>query len=342
MILLGIVHRITSATNRVIAVALRTKLVRAFLLYTEHRGPMLANAITYQALFSIAAAVFVGFAVVGIWIAGDQQALDAIVDALNRVIPGLVGDDALIHPDNLIHPLSFSIAGLVAFGGFVWAASGVVGQTRSALLELTDTVTDNVNVVWGIVRNLLLALIFGIAVLVSAGLGVAGTWIADYVFGILGLTDDSWLVATTSTAMPLALTFVLDVVILALLFWALGRPRADAHALWPGAFVGGLGLIVLQTLSLWFVGGATNNPLLASFGSLVALLLWINLSCQVMLIAAAYVQTGTEDRQGGGRARAVAATFPERRVVRAKARLAAAEKELADARKAVSDSVEKT
>ena len=44
-----------------------------------------------------------------------------------------------------------------------------------------------------------------------------------------------------------------------------------------------------------FVGGATSNPLLASFASLIALLLWLNLSSQVILIASAYIVVGTEE-----------------------------------------------
>ena len=60
---------------------------------------------------------------------------------------------------------------------------------------------------------------------------------------------------------------------------------------WPGAFYGAIGLTVLQQLSSLFVGGAASNPLLASFASLIALLLWFNLSAQVILIAGAYIIT---------------------------------------------------
>jgi hypothetical protein len=52
-----------------------------------------------------------------------------------------------------------------------------------------------------------------------------------------------------------------------------------------------VGLTVLQQLSGLFVGGATSNPLLVTFASLIALLLWLNLSAQVILIAVAYIFT---------------------------------------------------
>ena len=39
--------------QRTIAWALTLKPVRAFLLYSEHRGPMLADSVTYRTLFSV-------------------------------------------------------------------------------------------------------------------------------------------------------------------------------------------------------------------------------------------------------------------------------------------------
>src|SRR5690606_14300269 len=95
-----------------------------------------------------------------------------------------------------------------------------------------------------------------------------------------------------------------------------GQP-ASARAVWPGALLGGAGLLILQELSSLFVGGATSNPLLASFASLLALLIWLNLSSQVILIACAYIVTGTEEEQDRLLARS-ARTFAQRRVQRAR------------------------
>ena len=43
------------------------------------------------------------------------------------------------------------------------------------------------------------------------------------------------------------------------------------------------------SLQRLFVGGAKSNPLLASFASLLALLLWLNLSTQVILLASSFI-----------------------------------------------------
>ncbi len=89
---------------------------------------------------------------------------------------------------------------------------------------------------------------------------------------------------------------------------------------------------MLQQLSGLFIGGAKSNPLLASFASLIALLLWLNLSAQVMLIAGAYIVTGVEEESDRVRARFGAATFAQRRVQRAEVGVRVATDELERAR----------
>ena len=82
--------------GRVIAKALTLKPVRAVLLYMEHRGPMLADSVTYRTLFSLFAAVLLGFSLAAVWLGNNPQAIQAITDALDAVIPGLVGEGGAI------------------------------------------------------------------------------------------------------------------------------------------------------------------------------------------------------------------------------------------------------
>ncbi|RZI93161.1 MAG: YihY/virulence factor BrkB family protein, partial [Microbacterium sp.] len=84
---------------RIIAWALARTPVRAVLRYSESRGPMLADSVTYRALFSIFAGVLLGFSVAALWLAGDPQAWGALVEAVDRTVPGLVGEGGLIDVD---------------------------------------------------------------------------------------------------------------------------------------------------------------------------------------------------------------------------------------------------
>jgi membrane protein len=62
-----------------------------------------------------------------------------------------------------------------------------------------------------------------------------------------------------------------------------------------GAMLGGAGLGVLKVLGSALLGGASRNPLLASFALIIGLLIWFNLLCQVILLAASWIAVGMAD-----------------------------------------------
>ncbi|MCX6502244.1 MAG: YihY/virulence factor BrkB family protein [Microbacterium sp.] len=316
---------------RLIAWALQRKPVRAFLLYSEHRGPALADGITYRTLFSVFAGVLLGFSLAALWLSGNPTAWDALVAAVDNAIPG-IGD--IINFDDFPAPAGLTVAGIVSIIGLVGAAIGAIGSLRAALRTIAGKIHDDMFFVWVLLRNLLLAIIVGGLLAASAAATVIGSASIETVTGWLGLPKDSFLVNAATTAVSLVITFALDTVAIVIAFRMLSGVRAPARALWTGALLGGFALTVLQTLSGLFVGGAKSNPLLATFASLIALLLWLNLSSQVILIAAAYIVTGVEDAADRVHARYAATTFAQRRVRRAEIDVQAATDELRAAQEA--------
>lgn len=322
---------------RVIAWALQRRLVRAFLLYSEHRGAMLADSITYRALFSVFAAVLLGFSIASLWLAGNPQAWQALVDAVDNAIPGLVGGSeggGVIDLSNFTAPTGIEIAGIVSFFALVGAAISAIGSLRTALRVLADKVSDDLFFLWVILRNLGLGIVFALLLGLSAFATFLGVASVSTVTDWLGLPERSPLASLATTAVGVLVVFALDTAVIVLMFRVLSGVRAPARVLWGGALLGGAGLTVLQQLSGLFVGGASSNPLLVTFGSLIALLIWFNLSAQVILIAASCIIVGTEEHEDRVRARFGAATFAQRRVRRAENAVQVAVRELEDARAA--------
>ncbi|MFK4728232.1 YihY/virulence factor BrkB family protein [Agromyces mediolanus] len=324
-----------SPLKRIVAWALERKPVRAFLLYQEHHGPMLADSITYRALFSLFAGVLLGFSVAGIWLSRDDEAMQALVDALGRVIPGLVGDGGAIDPKNLVQPVAFSVAGVIALVGLVGTAIGAVGSLATAFRELADQPADQTFVVWALLRNLAIAVGFGLALGAGAAVTMAGTAAIGSVLDWLGVPARSGLADFGVQALSVLVVLAIDTAAIAALVRLLSGLRPRARSLWSGALLGGVGLTVLQVLSGLFIGGASSNPLLASFASLIALLLWLNLSSQVVLLAAAYIVTGVDEEHDRVAARYGSPTIAVRRLQRAERRAMAAVAEVQAARDAV-------
>lgn len=328
---------IPRAVAAIIRWALIRKPVRAFLLYSERRGAMLADSVTYRALFSVFAGVLLGFSIAALWLAGNPQAWNAIIDSVQSAVPGLIGEDGVIDPADLREPISFSLAGAVSAVALIGAALGAVGSLRTAVRVIAGTAQSDVLFIWVMLRNLALAIGIGAAFVAAAFLSIVGRIGVGWVSDLLGVSTDSALVTWGVRIVSLVIVFSLNTALLIAVFLVLSGVRPSARSLWSGALLGAAGLLVLQELSSLFVGGATSNPLLASFASLLALLIWLNLSAQVMLISCAYIVTGEEERRDRVHARFGATTFPQRRVQRAEIDVQIATDELHAAQEAARD-----
>lgn len=323
--------------DRIIAWALQRKPVRAFFLYVEHRGLVLADSITYRTLFSVFAGVLLGFSVAALWLSGNPAAWNALIAAVNSAIPGLIGPkgEGVIDASLIEAPTGLTVAGAISLIGLVGAAIGAIGSLRAALRALADDVHDDVFWVWVLLRNFVLAVGIGGALAASAAVTFLATAGIGIVTGWLGIGADDPLARLVTQAVSVVVVFALDATAIAVLFLALSGVRPSARALWTGSLYGAAGLIVLQQLSSLFVRGASNNPLLASFGSLIALLLWLNLSAQVILLASAYIITSVEEEKDRVHARFGATTFGERRVQQAERGVRVANDELTQSRDAL-------
>lgn len=319
-----------SPIEKATAWALSLRPVRVWLHYSERRGPMLSDSVTYRALFSAFAGVLLGFSFAALWLSGNPAAWQALIDAVDAVVPGLVGENGLVDVSSIQAPAGLTVAGVLSLVGLVGAAIGAIGSLRAALRTLADQIHDDVFWVWVILRNLLLAIAIGGGFLLAAGATFVGTSLIETVQNWLGIGADA--VADAATfGFSLLIVFVLDAALIALAFVTLSGVRARPRTLIAGSLIGAVGLTVLQQLSGLFVRGAGANPLLASFAALIALLLWFNLSAQVILLASTWIIVGVAEDADRVREKYGAPTFEARRVQRAEdaVRVAAAELHLA-------------
>lgn len=323
----GFFTRVTAAAVRRL---LRLRLVRALLRYTARRGPVLADAVTYRALFSVFAGVLLGFSAAALWLSGDDIAWNAVVDAIDVAVPGLIATsdgDGLVDPADIRAPAGLSIAGIVSLIGLIASALGAIGSLRVAIRSIAGTL--HADVVWYrvILRNALLALIIACTFVAAAALTFAGGAIVDALAVAAGWPASSAGVQVTARVVSLVVVLALDAVLVAAAFRMLSGVRASARSLWTGALLGGIALLALQELSGLFVGGARANPLLASFASLLALLLWLNLSIQVVLLAASFITLSAKEEHDRVAERFRAETLAEERLRQAEedARIATAE-----------------
>lgn len=271
--------------------------VRALQRYTGTSGPILASGLAYQLLFAAFAGIWVGFAIFGSIVSGNIGLRASIINTLDQTIPGLIDDGnggGAIDPQILLDARILGLAGVIALVGLLVTALGFLNSARSATRQLFDLPPAPENFVLARLRDLGLAVGFGVLIVVSAVLSVAGTQATEFVLELVGI-DDSTLARVAGRIVTLTVMFALDAVALAALFRILSEVRIPWRHLRQGVVIGAVGLGLLKVGGSLLLGGASSNPLLASFAVILGLLIWFNFVCQVILITGAWIATSVKD-----------------------------------------------
>ncbi len=275
--------------------------VRVWRHFLQRNGFLLAASISYQSLFAIFAVLYFAFALVGMWLGGSPAAVQNVIDVVNRYIPGLIGEHGLVSTEQVQAVAAstggvLAIAGVVAFGVAVWTAIGFVTFTRRAVRDIFGLPFDRRNYFLLKARDLLAALLFGVALVVGATLGTTASGALDFLLSLLGLSGRSAVLAVVVKLLSVLVAFAVNAVALAALFRFLTGASLPWRTIWPGALMGGAAVAVLQIGVGLLVLYSPSNPLLLSFSVFIGFLLWFRLNGIVILVAASWIAVAAADR----------------------------------------------
>lgn len=279
----------------------RTRPMRTMSHFTDVGGSVLSGGMSYQALFAVFAALYVGFAVFGIVLRERPELLHSLVEQLNTFVPGLVGNgkNFAIDVDALLGASLLNWTGVLAGASLLWVAMAwFTGTRRSIRIIFGLEVKEYKNALILKARDLLLALCFGLAILISAALTVMSSNVLEGIASALNADPDSWYLGTLGTVVRYAAMYVFDVAVLYAMHRFLAEIKIPRMRLLAGCALGGIALVVLKILGGLLLNGASSNPLLATFAVLIGLLLWFNFICRALLLTAAWIATGIDQTLG--------------------------------------------
>jgi membrane protein len=255
----------------------------------------MASGMSFQAVFAIFAGIWVGFSIFGIVLAGNPGLMDAVVEQLGNAIPGLIGEGGAIDPEKLAEARILGWTGAIALIGLVLTAVGWLASTRDSIRRLFKLDPPTTNFVLLKLKDFGLALGFGVAIVLSAAVSLISNQGLSLVFDLLGIDTDSPFAGVVAWLVGVLVVFVFDSLVLAAAFRVLSGVRIPVRRLLAGAAIGGAALGVLKILGSQLLGGATSNPLLASFAVIIGIMIFLNLVCRVILISATWIAVGMDD-----------------------------------------------
>jgi membrane protein len=274
--------------------------VRVLLYYSSANGSLLASGLAFQAIFAVFAAVWVGFSVVGLVVAGNRDLQEPLIHLLSNVVPGLIksgaGSSGAIDPKVLLNAGAFTLSGVIALVGVLVTALGWLSSARTAIRILFGLAQPATHFLLLRLRDLGVGIVLAIALIVSAVLSVAGSAATTALLPLIGVSSHSFFGAALGRVVTLAVMFALDAVTLGIFFSIMSGVRLPFRRLVGGAIVGAIGLGALKVVGGSLLGVSKHNPLLASFAVILGLLIFFNFACQVLLISAAWIRVGMDDR----------------------------------------------
>lgn len=278
----------------------RTRAARALARYSAGRGPLLAGGIAYTGLFSVFAALTLGVSLLMVAIGHRPAMRRAVLETVDAMLPGMIDDGAgkgLVSIDQLTLDSAVNPGSVLATAVLLYSALSLMGALASGIRAMFGLAPPAGGPLRAQVRNLLGFAVITVSVLLTAAAFVLTTALA----GADSLP--SWLTGPGARALAVLVSFLIDAGVLALLIRVCGvrAPRGD---LVQGAGLGALAFGVLRQMGTGAVGAAARgNPMLAPFTAMIVLILWLHLTCRVVLYACAWTanppQPAPADGPGG-------------------------------------------
>jgi membrane protein len=264
---------------------------QAFQEWQNDKAPRLGAALAYYSVFSLAPLLIIAVAIAGL-VFGEKAAQGA----LDKQLAGQVGAENAAFLEGLIKsaydPRSGVIATVVGLVTLLFGATGVFVEIQDALDTIWKVTPRPGRAVWTVVRDrfysFLMVLGIGLLLLASVVLTTLVQALEDYLPALdlpAGLSNWQLLNAVVS--------FLLLTLLFAMVYKILPDVRIRWGDVWPGAVVAGLLFTLGKYLIGVYLGKSSVTSSYGLAGSLVAVLIWIYYSAQILLFGAEFTRAWT-------------------------------------------------
>ncbi len=263
----------------------------AFSDFNRHETPTLGAALAYYTVLSLAPLLIIAVSIAGM-VYGKKAATGELVYQFRdlagpsgaQVIQGVLASAA--------SPAQGTIASLIGFATLIFGASGVFKALRDSLNRVWEVRTPAGTGIWSIIRSefstfwmvLGIGFLLLVSLVVSALLSGLSKIVARYV------------PVTLLQSSNMVISLVVITFLFALIFRFVPSTRIAWNDVWIGAVVTGLLFTIGKFLIGLYLGKASVGSAYGAAGSLVALLVWVYYSAQIMLFGAEFTHVYAKAR----------------------------------------------
>jgi membrane protein len=263
--------------------------------WADDEASRLAASLALYTLLSIAPLVVIAVSVAGLAF-GDDAARGQISHEISALVGAQAGQAIEALVANARAPQAGIIGTVVGVVVLLFGASGVFGELQSAMNRIWEVKPKPNRGIRGVLRDRFwsFSMVMGVAFLLLVSLIVSsGLTAATHHFGELIPMPVLWQ----------ALNFAVGLAVTAAIFALTFKVVPDVKIAWREVWIGGLATALAFSVGRfalsWYVGrSATVSPFGAA-GSLVALVIWVYYSAQILFLGAEFTQVHARARGEG-------------------------------------------
>lgn len=262
--------------------------------WSEDKAPQLGAALAYYTVFSLAPLILLLLAIIGIIFRNDSAgAWTSITGQMGHVLDPSALKVIQDIAQNASRTGKSNIAAAIGIGLAILGASGVFGQLQSSLNTIWGVKAKPGAGIWGFLRDRFLssAMVGGICFLLLVSLVLESV--------LKGLSQYLETSVPGGATMALGAYFVLDLVVVVLMFAMIFKFLPDVKIQWRHVWTGAILTAVLFLIGKWalglYLGSGAAGSAYGAATSLISLLLWIYYSSQILLFGAEFTQVYADE-----------------------------------------------
>ncbi|HEX7376818.1 MAG TPA: YihY/virulence factor BrkB family protein [Pirellulales bacterium] len=262
-------------------------LKQTFVEWQEDRVPRLGAAMAFYSLFSLAPALVIAMALAGA-VFGEDAAEGELAGELEAIVGQQVAHELQRLTGNIHRAGGGPFATLVSGALLLLGATGAVVGLKDALNTVWGVVDSSASLWWALLRDRLLSL----ALVLGGGLLLMGSVVLTSF--LQGMSERTLAHFPVSFSMALAINWLVSFLVLSAFFAMVFRILPDVALRWRDVWVGSAVTAVLfligRELIALYLGRISFSSSYGAAGSLVAVLLWVYYSAQMVLLGAEFTQ----------------------------------------------------
>jgi len=263
-------------------------IVLAWKRFQDNNGNHFAAGLTYFSFLALFPVLLLAASVLGFVL---RHNTDLQTDLFDRIAANLPGGFGKAVEDSINAAIRERTGvGIVGLAGLLLTGLGWVGNLRAAINAVWGVEPPKKNYFQAKLANLIVLAGLGIGIVVSIGLTVVGTAFTDKILSAVGAQDVPGVHNVVKIA-GIALAIAGDLLIFAWLLVRLPRARLPARAVFKGALLAAVGIEILKVVGTYYITRVTRSPTVGVFGSIIGVLVWIDLVSRYLLYCAAWTAT---------------------------------------------------